>query len=166
MQTLEKQIVSNRGNPNWKSGVSGNPNGRPKNPEKRDLQNALRAVKRKHNNVDFLHHIADQAYENTSVGLAVFHKLVPNAENPKEDENRTFQPIIIIRPEGNITKDIPGQLCIQSKEVSGDVEQLGNGKDDVLDSAGDALHGASQEQSGGNLSERIRRPQEFNDQGL
>jgi len=30
LKTLDKQIKNKRGNPNWKKGKSGNPNGRPK----------------------------------------------------------------------------------------------------------------------------------------
>lgn len=122
-----------------------NKHGRPLNPEKRDLQNALRAVKRNHNNVEFLHHIADQAYSNTTVAMKVLDKLIPNAENPKENDNSGFKQLIIVRTDSNQTEEVSRPICVQPEEVSRSMEQLGNGEDNGSDTSEYVIQRASEE---------------------
>lgn len=143
MQDLEKQNVS--GSSRWKPGQSGNPNGRPFNPERRQLQNALRSVKKNHNNIEFLHHVADEAYKNNNVAMKVLDKLIPNAENPKDNENTGFKQLIIVRTDSDQAQRISGQVHLQPEEVSRDVEQLGHREDDVIDLKGYVVQRASEE---------------------
>ena len=64
----------------WKKGQSGNPNGRPKNPETVLLREAMKRAK-EDRGVDLLDHFVDRAYENDSVLIAVFKKLMPDLKN-------------------------------------------------------------------------------------
>lgn len=150
--TLEQTQIRRIPSTAYKPGQSGNPNGRPINPERKQLIAALRAVKRNHNNVDFLHHIADTAYENTTMAMKVLDKLVPNAENPKEDNANTGIKQLIIVRNGDKTETVSRQVCVQPEEISRDVEQLGHGEDDVFNSPFNVIQRAHTEQSGGNIS--------------
>lgn len=153
-QTIEQARTGvNKGR--WKPGQSGNPGGRPAIPEKRHLENALRDVARqKHGGKDFLHHIAEQAFEDKSVALAVLDKLVPNNQMPKEkDESNGIKQIIIIRPERGTeeAKVIPRSVRVQPEDVPCDVVELGHRKDNVVDIAGNAIQRADREQPGSDL---------------
>lgn len=148
MQATAEQIKTEKYPNRWKPGQSGNPNGRPAIPEKRQLQSALKRASRKHENVDFLDHIAELAYTDKQVALAVLDKLVPNNQMPKEqDESNGIKQIIIIRPErGKETaKVISGSLRVQPESLPRNVEFVGNGKDNVLDIAGNAIQRANSE---------------------
>ena len=52
--------------------------------------------------------------------------------------------IIVVR-DGNKTKELAGQVCIQQEEVSGAVQRLGNGENSRLDLAGNAIQRADTE---------------------
>lgn len=148
MQAIQEQIKTKRGNPNWTSGRSGNPNGRPLNPEKRQLQNALRDAAKANGNKEFLHHIAELAYTDKQVALAVFDKLVPNNQMPKEqDESNGIKQIIIIRPErGKETTEIVSRpIRVQSEDVPSSMEFMGNRENHGLNIAGNDIQRAVRE---------------------
>ena len=155
MQLLEKQEKTRKINPShWKPGQSGNLKGRPAIPEKRHLENALKRASRNHENVPFLDHIAELAYTDKSVALAVLDKLVPNNQMPKEnDESNGIKQIIIIRPERGkeATEIVSRPIRVQSESVSGSVEFMGNGKDNGLNIAGNDIQRAPREQSGSDI---------------
>ena len=72
--------MAKRGNPNWKPGVSGNPNGRPSKPEIDDLRAALDKVKEEQN-LSLLEHLVRRAYEDNSVLIALARKLLPDLKS-------------------------------------------------------------------------------------
>jgi len=84
-----KQIKtkSRRGNPNWKKGQSGNPNGRPRRPEVDLLREALEKAKEKKGK-EFLEHFVERAYTNDAVGIALARKLLPDQQDFKVDTER------------------------------------------------------------------------------
>lgn len=132
-QQLTKKIETGfRLNPN-----NINRKGRPINPEKRALQNALRAAKRNNGNIEFLHHVANEAYKDKSVMLAVFDKLVPNATLPKEqDESTGLKQVIIIRADREEAKEVSRRVHIQPESIPCDVEFMGNRKDNESNPTG------------------------------
>jgi len=76
---LVKQIKRNNvGNPNWKAGHSGNPNGRPRVPEIAELREAIRVAKKRNGNRSFLVHFVERAYINDQVLIALAKKLIPD----------------------------------------------------------------------------------------
>lgn len=132
MQTIENNLVkkSTRGFASHPEYI--NKQGRPSNPQARQLQTALKNASRKHNNVEFLHHVADEAYKDKSIMLAVLDKLVPNAQLPKEkDESAGLKQVIIIRADSQEAEAVSRQVHLQPEALPSDVELLGNGQDDV-----------------------------------
>lgn len=119
METINNNIVKveRRGFASHPENI--NRAGRPQTPQTRQLQNALRAASRKHNNVEFLHHVANLAYEDKSVALAVLDKLVPD-QRLKENEQQVQRPIInIINSYGNTdtNRGLPtNEICIRNLE--------------------------------------------------
>jgi hypothetical protein len=76
---LVKQIKRNHaGNPNWKPGQSGNPNGRPRVPEIEELREAIRIARKRHGNKSILVHFVEKAYTNDQVLIALAKKLIPD----------------------------------------------------------------------------------------
>lgn len=67
------------GNPNWKKGKSGNPNGRPKgtNTKIHALEEAIKRVEKKKGK-KFLTHAIEQAYEDKTVLVAILKKIAPD----------------------------------------------------------------------------------------
>lgn len=61
----------------WKKGQSGNPNGRPGNPEIQELRNAIKKVQKTRKDT-LLVHFVNQAYADKNVLIAVIKKLVPD----------------------------------------------------------------------------------------
>ncbi len=59
---------------------------------------------------------------------------------------------ILILRDGNKTQAVPGQVCIQPEEVSRNGIELGNGKVDVSNLAGNVIQRADTRQPGDNLS--------------
>ncbi len=169
MQTMEPNTFSKK-----KVGFALHPeninrNGIPPNPEKRALNNALKYARRNNNGVEFLHHIADQAYKSNTVALAVLDKLIPNATPPKVDQEEKESPkFILVFNNGNknIPKAMAGEVHSKPEEVSGDVLIMGNGKNHVFDSPSHDIHGVDQEQPGSDLSQGVHRPKELNGSGL
>jgi hypothetical protein len=66
-------------NPNWIKGVSGNPFGRPKSPEREELRKALEYAQ-KTQDKSFLQHFVNRAFENDAVAIALAKKLLPDLE--------------------------------------------------------------------------------------
>jgi len=74
MADVEKR---KRGNPNWEKGTSGNPLGRPKNPEIQLLRDALEMAK-KEKGINLLNNIVLRAYESDTLAIAILRKLIPD----------------------------------------------------------------------------------------
>ena len=55
--------MGKRGNPNWQPGVSGNPEGRPKSPEREILRQALEEAKVKHKGKHLIQLCVENAYK-------------------------------------------------------------------------------------------------------
>ena len=66
-----------RGNPNWKKGYTGNPNGRPRVPEIELFRNALAQVE-KEKKVSLLFHAVNRAYQDDNVLVALLKKILPD----------------------------------------------------------------------------------------
>ena len=66
-------------NPNWKKGVSGNPNGRPKGTKNfiTILNKALKDAEAKHGK-HLIDHAIEKSYESDAVLMAVLKKLIPD----------------------------------------------------------------------------------------
>jgi len=67
------------GNPNWKKGQSGNPNGRPKGTTRTNLlMDAIAKVEKQKGKKKFLIHAVEQAYTDTRVLVAILKKIIPD----------------------------------------------------------------------------------------
>ena len=74
-------------NPNWKKGVSGNPNGRPKKPEIEQLRTALQRAKVK-DNFDLLEHFIKRAKVSDQVLIALAKKVLPDMKQADVNVNK------------------------------------------------------------------------------
>jgi hypothetical protein len=74
--------MANRGNPTWKPGQSGNPNGRPPkgNTVTEQLEAALAKAAKKHKHT-FIEHLVDLAYEHKDVAVALAKKILPDLKS-------------------------------------------------------------------------------------
>ena len=89
MQETLEQFVEVR--PKKKQGFAVRPEfinrkGHPANPVKRQLLQALKEAAKENGNIDFLYHVAREAYKNNQVMLAVLDKLVPDEALKKDFE--------------------------------------------------------------------------------
>jgi len=121
MNEFVKQIKtkSNRGNPNWKRGVSGNPKGRPYKPEIAQLREALEKAEEKYDK-SFLQHIVERAYVNDQVAIALLRKIVPDKIKASTEINHnSFRAL-------EVSKMSEGELntvlvkCLNNRRVSVD----------------------------------------------
>lgn len=71
-------------NPNWKTGVSGNPGGRKKNSARERLEKALKAAGKKLGK-DFLEEVAEEAFTNREMRIVVLKMLVPTLKAVEGD---------------------------------------------------------------------------------
>lgn len=85
---MAEEPKKKRGNPNmvkgntmgvkpWEKGQSGNPNGRPKNPEIDELRKALKEATTR-NNQSLLASIVERAYRSDTLAVAILKKLMPD----------------------------------------------------------------------------------------
>ena len=71
--------MNKKGNPNWKKGVSANPNGRPKGTTRTNLlMDAIAKVEKQKGKKKFLIHAVEQAYTDTKVLVAILKKIIPD----------------------------------------------------------------------------------------
>ena len=66
------------GNPNWKKGQSGNPDGRPKGTTRTNLLMDAIAQVEKRKKKKFLLHAIEQAYEDPKIMVAILKKIIPD----------------------------------------------------------------------------------------
>ncbi len=81
--------MSKRGNPNWRKGQSGNPNGRPRVPEIEALREAIETVERRKKKKLFIH-LVEQAFKDKTVLIALVRKIIPDRQ--VEEEERPVTP--------------------------------------------------------------------------
>lgn len=147
MQDIQKQQITRKKETGFRLHPERiNRKGRPSIPEKRHLENALREVAKENGNKHFLHHIAELAYTDKSVALAVLDKIVPDIQYPKDqDESNGIKQIIIVRPEQRkeTVEVVSRPICVQPENVPRAVEQLGDRKNDGLNIAGNVIQRAS-----------------------
>ena len=78
-----------QGNPNWKPGVSGNPNGRPKGSRNvfslTELKEAIAKVE-KDKKKSFLEYAVERAYEEDKVLIALLSRLLPQVQEESDEE--------------------------------------------------------------------------------
>ena len=85
----------------WQKGESGNPRGRPKNPEAEELRQALRQARKKHGNRGLVYHFVDRAYVNDNVLIALMKQVLPQGQgNTTNFVNQFYANIGINREEG------------------------------------------------------------------
>lgn len=96
------------------------------NPTTRDLLNSLREVGKRENKGAFLYHVAKQAYENTSVMLAVLDKVVPDMKLIENEGQNDMRPVVnIINAYGNPNTNSgvqPDKICIRDLGSSSTVQ--------------------------------------------
>ena len=69
--------MGQRGNPNWKPGVSGNIHGAPRKPEIELFRQALEKVE-KENDKTLLTHAVERAFADNNVLIALLKKMLPD----------------------------------------------------------------------------------------
>jgi hypothetical protein len=86
-------------NPNWKKGVSGNPNGRPPNPIRTQLDKALKDVEKRHKK-SIIEHALHEAYKDNTLLAAILRKLLPDLKSveAKVSQDAPFRLIIDMTP--------------------------------------------------------------------
>ena len=99
-EPIVKQNKTKRGNPHWLAGNSGNPNGRPKNPETEELRKALALAKKEHKK-SFLKHFVDRAFRDDGVAIALARKILPDKSSNDVDVELNFPVINIHLPNDN-----------------------------------------------------------------
>ena len=77
-----KQMETNKYPNRWKKGQSGNPYGRPNNPEVEELRQAIRSARKLNGNRSILAHFVQRAYINDVVLIALMKKLLPDKLSP------------------------------------------------------------------------------------
>ena len=79
MDNIAEQIITKpkRGNPAWKKGVSGNPQGQPRKPEIEILRRALDKAKEE-KGIDFIEHFVNMSYTHKECAIALMKKLIPD----------------------------------------------------------------------------------------
>ena len=94
-------------------GVSGNPNGRPRNAETDLLREALRKQGEKRG-VDFWDKVAEFAFRDKQVMVAIIKKFVPDINiNQLEGELKGDTKVVIIKETQSGNKDSEGRLSRQ-----------------------------------------------------
>lgn len=76
--------MAKAGNPNWKKGQSGNPNGRPPKPEIEELRKALALVEKKEGK-KFIQHYVEKAFTDKDYARVLMNKLLPDLKAVEAD---------------------------------------------------------------------------------
>jgi hypothetical protein len=80
----------------FKPGQSGNPKGRPKNPEAQILRDALESAKKEHKGLHLITHAVKQAYVDNKMCAEILKKILPDKVE-LEDVSDNVERIILIR---------------------------------------------------------------------
>ena len=78
----------------FRPGQSGNPVGRPKNPEIQELRDALQKAAKEHDET-FIESVVKRAFRDSNLAVAVLRKLLPDRQHVEADVSGEMQVTVI-----------------------------------------------------------------------